>query len=327
MKTISKISALLIAVIMVLSVFAPSALALGTYGFATKDTNPNWPEYEENVLYGFAANAGGWYKLDLEAGQETNIANDQRAVYAEAFNGSDGYLYGYTDMTFYKADLEGNIIYESMNMLMLNGMSWNPVDGNMYACAIFEGICTIDLATGNLTQVVPESVYSDMSSPRFTIDAYGTAYLLDFNDWELRSYNLETGVMTTIGTPQIMGYPLAMYSDHNTGKLYLATQDQGCFIFEIDPNTAEATTVLETPNAYYSLTGVVPQNYTAPEMVPVESIELSQTEVTIEAYHQFNITATVLPENATYKSFYLEAEDESIVRISPSGTVTGISEG
>ena len=63
------------------------------------------------------------------------------------------------------------------------------------------------------------------------------------------------------------------------------------------------------------------------EMIPVESIELSQTSATLTAGETMKITATVKPDNATEKQVVWTSSDETICLISQSGMLVGIAEG
>ena len=63
------------------------------------------------------------------------------------------------------------------------------------------------------------------------------------------------------------------------------------------------------------------------EMIPVESIELSQTSATLTAGETMKITATVKPDNATEKQVVWTSSDETTCLISQSGMLVGIAEG
>ncbi len=61
--------------------------------------------------------------------------------------------------------------------------------------------------------------------------------------------------------------------------------------------------------------------------VSVESISLDITEIEIPVDGSIQLTATILPENATFKSVTWTSSDESIARVSSTGVVTGVASG
>lgn len=63
------------------------------------------------------------------------------------------------------------------------------------------------------------------------------------------------------------------------------------------------------------------------EIVKIERIELSATEISGEEGFEFSLTATVYPDNATDKSVVWESSDENVVTISQSGRGKIINEG
>ena len=60
---------------------------------------------------------------------------------------------------------------------------------------------------------------------------------------------------------------------------------------------------------------------------PVESITLNEHSITLNKNEQFNLSATILPEDADDKSISWESKDTSIASIDEHGTVTAIKEG
>lgn len=60
---------------------------------------------------------------------------------------------------------------------------------------------------------------------------------------------------------------------------------------------------------------------------PVESITLNEHSITLNKNEQFNLSATILPEDADDKSISWESKDTSVASIDEHGTVTAIKEG
>ena len=61
--------------------------------------------------------------------------------------------------------------------------------------------------------------------------------------------------------------------------------------------------------------------------IPVASVELSQTEITLEVDGTATLTAAVTPDNATNKTVTWESDKESIATVDNTGKVTAIAQG
>ncbi len=68
-------------------------------------------------------------------------------------------------------------------------------------------------------------------------------------------------------------------------------------------------------------------DYTMSVKIPVASVELSQTEITLEVDGTATLTAAVTPDNATNKTVTWESDKESIATVDNTGKVTAIAEG
>ncbi|MBP2690614.1 MAG: Ig-like domain-containing protein [Muribaculaceae bacterium] len=61
--------------------------------------------------------------------------------------------------------------------------------------------------------------------------------------------------------------------------------------------------------------------------VPIESIKLSQSEISLEKGESVTLTATILPENATNKYLSWQSSNENVATVDGSGKVTIVSSG
>ena len=65
----------------------------------------------------------------------------------------------------------------------------------------------------------------------------------------------------------------------------------------------------------------------AAERIPVTSIEITAETDCIAPGETLQLTATVLPENATDQTVIWSSEDESVLTVDENGLVTGIADG
>lgn len=68
-------------------------------------------------------------------------------------------------------------------------------------------------------------------------------------------------------------------------------------------------------------------DYTMSVKIPVASVELSQTEITLEVDGTATLTATVTPDNATNKTVTWESDKTNIATVDNTGKVTAIAQG
>jgi uncharacterized protein YjdB len=61
--------------------------------------------------------------------------------------------------------------------------------------------------------------------------------------------------------------------------------------------------------------------------IPVEGVELDKSELTVGTDETGQLTATVLPTNATNQDVYWESDDEDIATVDENGLVTGVTAG
>ncbi len=68
-------------------------------------------------------------------------------------------------------------------------------------------------------------------------------------------------------------------------------------------------------------------DYTMSVKIPVASVELSQTEITLEVDGTATLTAAVTPDNATNKTVTWESDKTNIATVDNTGKVTAIAQG
>ncbi len=72
---------------------------------------------------------------------------------------------------------------------------------------------------------------------------------------------------------------------------------------------------------------VTVKSASTPDPVPVESITLNEAKTDFDKGNTFQLTANVLPNNATDKSITWTSNDESIATVDANGLVTGVKNG
>lgn len=138
------------------------------------------------------------------------------------------------------------------------------------------------------------------------------AYLRIFTSTLPSSYRLTTlmhdSQYRTNVAIQNVGYNQPPHQSYYIGKTALATDSSGSTLNYLAPETAYT-------NAVYSL-----------ENVPVESVTLSDSNITVERTKTAVLKASVMPSNASKKTVSWTSSDASVATVS-NGIVTGVKDG
>ncbi|MBO7487641.1 MAG: Ig-like domain-containing protein, partial [Bacteroidales bacterium] len=100
----------------------------------------------------------------------------------------------------------------------------------------------------------------------------------------------------------------------------IAGVDQNGKVTAVDTGTATITAKAGEKESTCVVTVTLP-------IVPVESITLDKTSVTLEKGEAMALTATVKPDNATDKTVVWSSSDAAVAKVDQSGIVTAVSEG
>jgi len=96
----------------------------------------------------------------------------------------------------------------------------------------------------------------------------------------------------------------------------------------VDPSTGDITaTAVGTAKVYVSVDGIKSNACvitSTSSVVHVSSIELNETELNLEVDEQFQLEATVLPENATDKTYSWSVSDSNVLKVE-NGLVTALA--
>lgn len=143
------------------------------------------------------------------------------------------------------------------------------------------------------------------------------AAITQFSESTMRVFNVENGELVLNTDPSTLhkswlseNFP-SQYPD--TGARYINANS--CFL----PVTQDApsTLYIVTESEYEELTRVV----------PVESVELNSTIIGLEIGQTYQLSATVLPTNATNPYVLWGSSDSSVATVSADGLVTALSLG
>lgn len=94
---------------------------------------------------------------------------------------------------------------------------------------------------------------------------------------------------------------------------YVTAQKKGSAVITVTPICSYTTDVKTTCSI---------QVY-----VPVESVQLDKSTVSIKKNQQIQLTVTVMPETADYDIIQWKSSDENVVTVSETGLVTGVGNG
>lgn len=130
-------------------------------------------------------------------------------------------------------------------------------------------------------------------------DDYGTVAVVGRNNYEIAVF--EPGSTVADAIIKANGFPEGVGTD-KAGNIY----------FNASNNSTTAK------NGIYRIN----MNH-----VPVSSLDLSESEKTIDAGDSFTLKATVSPDNATNKTVLFSTSDAGIATVTKAGVVKGIKEG
>ena len=191
------------------------------------------------------------------------------------------------------------------------------VDAYGTVTAVSSGVTTIIVTTqdGGKVATCEVTVPSDTPDPG-TVEV--TAVHLSSEAMSLAKG--KTGVLEVIISPSNASNKKVTWSSSNES---VATVDQNGVITAINVGT---TTITATTDDGHK-TAVCTITVTDGSEVAVSEVSLDNNTYEIEAGESFQLTATIIPSNATNKNVSWSSSDESVATVSPDGEVTGVAAG
>lgn len=181
------------------------------------------------------------------------------------------------------------------------------------------GVATINSSTGEL-----EAIYPGATVVTATCGDLSAKYAITVNPIEATGVILnqatavltpgETVTLTATVQPSNTTIPTVVWTSNDET---VATVAEGV-VTAINPGQATITATCGLITATCSITV---------NAIPATSIELSDNNITLRATQSQQLTATVMPENATDKTITWTSDNESIATVSLDGTVTAIAVG
>lgn len=262
-------------------------------------TDMNCGAYVNGSVYGFAEN-GYFYRVNTADWSRERLFAD-----SSSYN-------GWSDMTF---DYTTGKLYAVAYTL-----PWDSGDDETAIEASF--LVTIDLLTYEISQV------AQITTGILTLaaDAHGALYGIAM-DGCLYYINKQDGSTRNIGsTGQVVSYAQSMCYDYNTDTMYwaLCNISQGA-LYSVDLDTGAAAR-LGTIGGNTEVVSLFTASPNEP-VVHVESVAVEPAEANLDVGLTLQLSASVLPENATEKRVSWSTSDAGVATVNENGVVYGFAAG
>lgn len=268
-----------------------------------------------------------WISFDADDLRGTEVETTPTSLVLSAGEYYDGYLYGYSvTSAFYRMNaetLEKEQLSENRDGVTVMDMAFDYSSGYMYALTQdFAGVnlSRVDLLSGDY-EVVGSAMDRFYSSPcALAISTDGEIYIMAQNGI-LYTYDLETNTMVQVGITGFTGsqFLQSMTYDHNSEGIYWAmlSSSGAAELVYVDPNTAQSLALGTIDGgAEVTVLHTVPQTEIEIPYQPVESVELTKTNMTLIAGGSSAIPTKIKPFNATNKNVEWTVENPEVVEIS-----------
>ena len=151
------------------------------------------------------------------------------------------------------------------------------------------------------------------------------SYIVELEQVKLKaspgSSEVESGTVVTLSTPNVNGATI-YYTLDNTTPTTSSSQYKSSGITIDKECTLKAFAIKEG----YRESDVLTEKYTIKKTL-ISSISLNQSTASVRAKKTIQLTASVLPKNATDQSLTWSSSNTSIATVNSNGLVTGVSEG
>ena len=342
-------------------------VALGDYGCneayydLTYTLTDNMPEVDKSQLYAYQVYDEfihkyygwdamfGWTNIDRQTGKVTMISSDAYEYYAlVAAEYVDGYVFavdaGY-NFLYMVPGLWNRMEICNLGMNVLD-MAWDDVTNQMYIIADVDikqgretfdyGLYTLDILTGNVTEVALYESYYD--APYTMTFVEGKLYCAISHRNGIFEVDLQTGKTSYVkvdgknfvpktsqnknATPR---YSQSMTYSKADGKIYWAFYGDVSDLIVMDPSDWSYTaTSFGLDREYVGLlTMEEDEDYTIPESTNVTRMVISDEEVVLQVGQSYELSVNLLPWNAPVTSTVRwKSSNESVATVDGNGKVT-----
>ena len=286
--------------------------------------------------YSGDGNYGYMINVDLASMDYSMIGEVPTDFMAGDYNGHDNFFYGYAEGgQFWRMNMatgESAALGDPISTIPAD-MAYDYSTGLMYAAVLdtnygISSICAVNMNNGNLVELgqLPQGIMV----MALACDLDGTLYAVDYSGmmikmWFEDGYLAAEPVMEGLGD---LGYMQSMCYDFANDVIIWANPETAqIFWVDVKAENPFAIALGDPTGAGFQFVGLftVPARIPALADVAVESVTAEDIMVFVGSTKQPN--TTILPLNATSKSFAWTSSDESVVKVNADGSLTGVASG
>ena len=280
-------------------------------------------------------NYGYMIDVDLASMNYTAISEAGADFMAGDYNGHDGYFYGYTDGgQFWRMNVgtgEAVALGDAIGLIP-SDMAYDYTTGLMYAVGIDTnyGMSTIYAVNLNNGQLIELGSIQGVYLMTLACDLEGTLYAMDASGmmlklWFEEGYLAAEPIMDGLGD---LNYMQSMCYDYDNDVIIWACPETAqIYWVDVKAENPFAIALGDPTGSGFQFVGLftVPARIPALPAVAVESV--SAEDIMIFAGATKTPNTTVLPLNASSKTFKWTSSDASVVKVNADGTLTGVASG
>ena len=280
-------------------------------------------------------NYGFFMNVDLASMNYTMVGESPADFLAGDYNGHDNCFYGYVEGgQFCRMDMSTGETVALGDPIgaVPSDMAYDYSTGLLYAAVadINYGISTIYAVNMNNGELVELGAVQGIMLMTLACDMDGVLYALDYSGmmikmWFVDGYLAAEPVMDGLGE---LGYLQSMCYDFNNDVIIWACPETSqIYWVDVKAETPFAIALGNPVNAAFQFVGL----FTVPAKIPtladvaVESVDAADMMIFAGATKLPNVS--ILPLNATTKTFAWTSSDASVVKVNADGSLTGVAAG
>ena len=280
-------------------------------------------------------NYGYMIEVDMESMNYSLIGEVPADFMAGDYNGHDNCFYGYTEGgQFWRMNMatgESVALGDPIGTVP-SDMAYDYSTGLMYAVVLDTNngtsiVYAVNLSNGSLVEM---GMLQGVMLMTLACDLEGTLYAIDYSGMLIKMW-FEDGmlaaepIMEELGE---LGYMQSMCYDFNNDVILWACPETAqIYWVDVKADVPFAIALGDPTNSGFQFVGLftVPAQIPALPEVAVESISAEDMMIFAGATKLAN--TTILPLNATSKTFAWTSSDASVVKVNADGSLTGVAAG